>query len=247
MPRGPPGAAAARGPPGAGVHAGPAPAGTTPSVGVVPCGPHGRKNRSARARRGSAWGAGTPGLALAAHPLASAASVRPREAQRNPDASSFPAPPRARGTPVAAACGWPARGRGAGTARPPASAARAGPPAHRTGSRGSLGHRGGRCAPPPRTARTRTLAPRHPPPLWRPEGFTPPAARAILYPVIRSVHRATAAGDQEVRDTSPDLHPQHTALLATPSPAEATGPPYRWWVTSDEHTPGVSGERLSRV
>jgi hypothetical protein len=184
MPRGPPGAAAARGPPGAGVHAGPAPAGTTPSVGVVPCGPHGRKNRSARARRGSAWGAGTPGLALAAHPLASAASVRPREAQRNPDASSFPAPPRARGTPVAAACGWPARGRGAGTARPPASAARAGPPAHRTGSRGSLGHRGGRCAPPPRTARTRTLAPRHPPPLWRPEGFTPPAARAILYPVI---------------------------------------------------------------
>ena len=131
------------------------------------------------------------GLARADHRRASTASLRPRRAERNPDASSFPAPRRARGTPVAAACGWPARGRGAGTARPLASAARAGPPARTAGSRCSPGHRGGRCAPPPRTARTRRPAPRHPPPLGRPEGFTGPAARAILYPVIRwpSRHR----------------------------------------------------------
>src|SRR6266545_437324 len=53
---------------------------------------------------------------------------------------------------------------------------------------------------------------------------------------------------KEARGTSPGLHPQTPALLATPSGAEAIGsasPPVGRWVTSHKHTPGVFGERLT--
>jgi hypothetical protein len=53
----------------------------------------------------------------------------------------------------------------------------------------------------------------------------PPAARAMLYVVIRLLSRATAAGDQGVRGASPDLHPLHGPLcLATPARLLATRP-----------------------
>ena len=235
-------AAAARGPAAAAARAGAAIAGSPPAA-AAPRGSPGRKSRSAPAHGGAARGAGDPERARASHRRVSAASVRPRGAQRNPDASSFPAPRRARGTPVAAACGWRARARSAGTARRRASAAPAGRPARTPGSRCCPGHRGDRCAPPPCTARTRTPAPRLPPPSWRPEGFTPPAIRATLDLAHRgSRHRC---GDQEARDLTPGLHPlQDTSSLATAWAIQATAPGHLRWVTSDEHTPGVSGERL---
>ena len=121
------------------------------------------------------------------HPGASAASLRPRPAQGNPDASSFRGPRRGRGIPVGGVCGWCARAASPGSARWPAAAARAARRGHRTGNSDGRGHRRGRSAPPLRTARTRRVAPRSPPPGGPPEGFTPPAARAMLYPVSRSV------------------------------------------------------------
>ena len=164
---------------------------------AAPRRPPGCKSRSAPARDGAPRRDGNPERVRVGHPRASAVSLQPRGPQGNPDASSFPAHRRARGTPVAAACGWLARARGAGTARRPASAAPAGLPARTSGSTGSPGHSGDRSAPPPRTARTRTRAPRPPPPPWRPEGFTPPTIRAILALVHRgSRHRC---GDQEAR------------------------------------------------
>ncbi len=167
-------------------------------------GPRVRRRRSEDAR--DRWGV-AGGLGCAAHRLASAESVPPPSAQGNPDASSFPAPRCGRGTPAVGACDWPAPTRPAGTAPPPASAARAGPPARTADSRGGLDHSGGRCGPSPRIARTRRLAPRPPPPLRRPEGFTSPAAHAILEPVIRSIAPPQPA-DQEARDATPGLHPQ---------------------------------------
>jgi hypothetical protein len=180
------------------------------------------------------------------HPRASATSIRPRRAQGNPDASSFLAARRGRGTPAAGACDWLAPPRPAGTAPPPASAARAGPPARTAGSSGGRDHTGGRCAPSPRIACTRRLAPRPPPPLRRPQGFTSPAVHAILEPVY-PVPCATAAGwTKEARDATPGLHPQNPPLglphLRTPTQSV---PRHLRWVTSGEHPPGVSRERLS--
>ena len=101
-PRGP--GDAGRGRSGAEARAGHDAGRATPS-GVAHRGPRARRRRSAGdVRRRALWSGGAAGLARAVHPLASVASVRPRGAQGNPDASSFPAPRRARGTPVAVAC-----------------------------------------------------------------------------------------------------------------------------------------------
>jgi hypothetical protein len=179
------------------------------------------------------------------HPRASATSVRLRLAQGNPDASSFLASRHARGIPAAGACDWPALPRSVGTARPLASAARAGPPAPTAGSSGGRDHTGGRSGPSPRIARTRRPAPRPPPPLRRPKGFTSPPAHAILEPVIRSF-APPQPGDQEARDATPGLHPQNPCL-ACHTPRHLRNPPggHLRWVTSGEHSPGVFRERLS--
>ena len=81
---------------------------------------------------------------------------------------------------------------------------------------------------------------------------TAPAARG-LYKARRArdplsgypVHRATAAGDQEVRDATRTSTPRTPPLLATTPAPRQSAPRHLRWVTSDEHTPGVSGERLS--
>jgi len=189
-----------------------------PRAAAVPRGPFGRRSRSARGHGGVPRGDGDPERDRGGHPWASPASLRPGRAQRNPDASSFPAYRRARGTPVAAACGWRARARCADTAPRRAAAAPAEPRARTPGNRCCPGHRDDRSAPPHRTARTRIPAPRPPPPPWRPEGFTPPAMRAMLNPVHRgSRHRC---GDQEARALTPGLHPLRTPrCLPQPRPS----------------------------
>ena len=61
-----------------------------------------------------------------------------------------------------------------------------------------------------------------------------------------SVHCAAAAGDQEARAPLPGLHPQHARSAC--HTFVRRGNSFRRhvrWVTSGEHAPGVSGERLS--
>ena len=154
--------------------------------------------------------AGDPERARASHRRVSAASVRSAARSGTPMRHLFRRLSAREVLLLAALVVGSPELRCAGSARRRASAARAGRPARTLGSRCCPDHRGDRCARPPCTARTRTPAPRLPPPSWRPEGFTPPAIRATLDLAHRgSRHRC---GDQEARDLTPGLHPLRTLL-----------------------------------
>ena len=182
----------------------------TPPAARAPRGPRGRRSRSARADRRSVADVAS-GLGRAGHPRASPASLRPRRGSAEPRCVIFPgASARARYSCCrrlwlarpGALCWYCAAGPLQPLAPGHRRARRAVDVAPVTGAADAHRPSASRAREDPRLGR------RHRPGVPRALHVPRRARSSIRF----TVHRATAAGDQEARDVTPGLHPQDPRL-----------------------------------